>query len=655
MPSPRSVRRAPASVPPARGRLRGIAAGAASALVAVTLAVTGGGAATAAAPCPPVDDYRNLHNGAFLGTDDNVNVYVGGDLSVTTGAAEAEGLVVVGGDLSIATDHYNVGVAGVGSRVPPTAGVDMLVVGGSITVASGTLDVGNPVGGDIVVGGTVTGSHTANGGTVTQNAAAPLAPYAGIPAQIAQASAQYAALAPTGSYVSEPWGVTFVGDGTSAVQVFSIPGDQLGTVAAPRAQDFTGIPAGATIIINVTGSSAVVSANSTSLDGTPVNPISTTDFTFSQLTQSILWNFPTATDVTLGGSSQLLGSVLVPAADSTLTVVTSTNGRVLTNGDLVQGGTGAGLEFHSFPFRGAGTCTIPEAVEATGAFSVAKTLENPDGVAGLPSSYTVEYSTDDGTTWTAITVAPGSPTTVSNLAAGTEVLLREVIPDAVAGGVWAAPDWTDDAITIVADTNVSVTVTNTIVAASTPAFSTVAWVNDDGVTKELPLTGGTVTDRISYTGLTPGVAYRFDGWLVRADGAAGTPLGVSQSTTFTPGAPSGTMTMDWVVTPELAVANAGERVVIYLELYEVDGATTPVATDLDIESATEWFRVAEAQVDENPGGSGGGSNGSGDPADPTARLPITGAAPATGLAAAGLLIAFGAVAFALARRRRLTS
>ncbi len=642
LPLRRSARRAPIHRAATRRPVRTLAGAAASALVAATLAVTGALGAAAATPCPPVGDYKNLHNGTSLGSDDNVNVYVGGDLSVAGGGAEAEGLVVVGGDMTISSGYYNLGVAGVGSRVPPAAMSDMLVTGGSVIVSSGTLDVGNSIGGNIVAGGTVTGTHATSGGTVTQNAPSPLAPYAGIPAQITQASAEYAALAPTGGYDSQSWGVTFYGDGVSPVQVFQVPGDQLGTLAAPRGQNFTGIPAGAVIIINVTGSTAVVSSNGTQLEGVGVNPMSTSDFTFSRLTQSILWNFPTAADVTLGKSDQLLGSVLVPSAVSILTVLTSTNGRVLTNGDLVQGGgSEAGLEFHSFPFRGAGGCTIPEGAP-TGGFSVSKTLSNPDGVPAVPTDFTIEYSIDGGTAWVPLTVTVGAPATVSGLPAGTRVLLREPAPAAVAGGLWRTPVWSDDDIMIVAGATASVTVTNTLDAVLDPAFSTVAWVDDDGVTKQLPLTGGTVTDRISYSGLTAGTSYRFDGWLMRADGGAGTPIGISQSATFTPTAASGTLTMDWIISSAVAAANAGQRVVIYLELYEVAGAVAPIASDLDIDNPTEWFTLAAAPgTTQRPG--------PGDPGDPLASTGVDlGGLP--GLAA--LLLGGGALLLGIIRHRR---
>ena len=93
-------------------------------------------------------------SGAF---DGNVSVLVGGSLHVGGSAAGAEGTVVTLGDAIFARDvpgPYEVGVTALGSQVSPYAGSDMLVVGGNLDAAPGThVDVGQVLGGDVVVGG----------------------------------------------------------------------------------------------------------------------------------------------------------------------------------------------------------------------------------------------------------------------------------------------------------------------------------------------------------------------------------------------------------------------------------------------------------------------------------------------------------------------
>ncbi|MFD7560904.1 hypothetical protein ACFV9E_41265, partial [Streptomyces sp. NPDC059835] len=68
--------------------------------------------------CPPV--WPEPNNLPFTGRDNNINVFVGGNMLVRRGAAEAEGKVVVLGDFdmnkSAGGNVYNVGIAGVGSR-----------------------------------------------------------------------------------------------------------------------------------------------------------------------------------------------------------------------------------------------------------------------------------------------------------------------------------------------------------------------------------------------------------------------------------------------------------------------------------------------------------------------------------------------------------
>ncbi|SDT78950.1 hypothetical protein SAMN05216371_5885 [Streptomyces sp. TLI_053] len=104
-----------------------------TALVPV-LALGPGAVSAAAAPLPgglgpcvpgscPVTYPTSINNGPFAGRDNGINVFVGGDFLVRGRAAEAEGRVVVLNAYDQAKEAgvssiYNVGIAGVGSRVP---------------------------------------------------------------------------------------------------------------------------------------------------------------------------------------------------------------------------------------------------------------------------------------------------------------------------------------------------------------------------------------------------------------------------------------------------------------------------------------------------------------------------------------------------------
>jgi hypothetical protein len=354
-----------------------IAAGAWLGGVPPAAAVATTSASVAADTCPP--SWPALHAGPPGPFDGNVSVLVGGNLRVSGSAAGAEGTVVTEGDATFARDvpgAYQVGTTALGSQVTPYAGADMLVVGGSLTGAAGThVDVGQGLGGDVVVGGAVAPDTDldAHGGRLDPGVADATAPFAELAGQLAPKSAAFAALAPTGTVDVEDGAVTMAGDGVSAVQVFAVDGSTLGRWANAgqdsgngdqgrhagrdaaadggellgRSLQLVGVPDGATVVVNLTGPSVDLDIDSLlSADGQQVDPL--TDPAFAGLATHLLWNAPNATSVDVGGLAQLPGSLLVPTAPSTTTLSgLGTNGRILVGGDLVH--TGAG-ELHAYPF-----------------------------------------------------------------------------------------------------------------------------------------------------------------------------------------------------------------------------------------------------------------------------------------------------------------
>lgn len=85
-------------------------------------------------PCIPgscPDPFPGINNGPIAGRDDAINVFVGNDFLVRGRAAEAEGRVVVLDEFDqnkdpSASGLYNLGIAGVGSRVAPPVDSDFL-------------------------------------------------------------------------------------------------------------------------------------------------------------------------------------------------------------------------------------------------------------------------------------------------------------------------------------------------------------------------------------------------------------------------------------------------------------------------------------------------------------------------------------------------
>ena len=75
-----------------------------------------------------------------------------------------------------------------------------------------------------------------------------------------------------------------------------------------------------------------------------------------------------------------------------------------------------------------------------GSFIVTKSVTGSDS-ALVPgsTSFTVEYSTDGGTSWTPITVTPGLPAVPVTLPYGTSVTVREAVRPVITGLTWGTP------------------------------------------------------------------------------------------------------------------------------------------------------------------------------------------------------------------------
>ncbi|MGV9264174.1 choice-of-anchor A family protein, partial [Kitasatospora sp. NPDC003701] len=352
-----------------------------SALVPV-LALGPGAVSAVAAPLPgglgpcvpgscPNPYPSSINNGPFAGRDNGINVFVGNEFLVTGRAAEAEGRVVVLDSFTQAKEAgvssiYNVGIAGVGSRVPPPDGADFLTTGGGVTIATGQSLVAE--GGVVRHAGAVTGTVT--GTSVTDPNA--VQPYSGLRDQLTAASDCYARVGgalrtPTGTAVNQGGQTLFTGDGSSALQVFNADFDLTGPTGGQQGIVFANIPSGATILVNVLGTTRTLNTFS--------GGINDTDDPLNGYRDHLLWNFPDATTVTLAGTGQFQGSFLI-GRQASLTTVTlaGINGRFFTTGSLTHTSLpvgGGGQEFHSYPFNGdLPACTTPP---VTGEVRVLKT------------------------------------------------------------------------------------------------------------------------------------------------------------------------------------------------------------------------------------------------------------------------------------------
>ncbi|MET9661866.1 choice-of-anchor A family protein [Streptomyces sp. NPDC006510] len=300
--------------------------------------------------CP--SGWLDPNNGPVTHHDSNINIFVGGDFLVREAAAEAEGKIVTLGQFDMnkragASQVYNVGVAGVGSRVPPPDGSDYLTVGGPLTVATGQRLLAE----EGTNHGVVKYAETVSGTVIPAPVHDPAAtdPYTALRDQLTEASHCYAyddnqdhRRPATGTVVNTGSETVFTGDGTSALQVFALDADVATTQGGQQGITFNAVPAGATVLVNVYGSTRDINTFMGSLpqDG---------------LRERLLWNFPDATAVGLHGTGQFQGSVLIGRQSSTATLdMSGTNGRFYTAGSLTHtsAGESGGQELHAYPFDG---------------------------------------------------------------------------------------------------------------------------------------------------------------------------------------------------------------------------------------------------------------------------------------------------------------
>ncbi|WP_236576332.1 choice-of-anchor A family protein [Streptomyces sp. HF10] len=312
-------------------------------------------------PCVPgscPDPFPGINNGPIAGRDAAINIFVGHDFLVRGRAAEAEGRVVVLNDFDQqkqagAGGQYNLGIVGVGSRVPPPNGSDFLTTGGDVTIASGQrLDT---TGGLVGEQGTVRYAGTESGQVTGRLVHAPEAarPYTALRDELTAASRCYARVdgahrRPTGTAVNQGGQTVFTGDGTSALQVFDVDFDLTGPNGAQQGIVFRGVPAGATVLVNVYGANRTIRTYSGGIDDS-TDPL-------NAYRDRLLWNFPDATTVDLAGTGQMQGSFLMgDQASMTTVTLPGINGRFFTTGSLTHTSSatgGGGQEFHAYPFNG---------------------------------------------------------------------------------------------------------------------------------------------------------------------------------------------------------------------------------------------------------------------------------------------------------------
>jgi choice-of-anchor A domain-containing protein len=492
-------------------------------------------------------------------TDQNVAVYAGQDFTAEADSAELEGLLVVAGDATFSTPgRFNVGWVGVGSAAAPYPGSVMLAVGGDVTVDLGTvLDVGanafdengDLLGGDVQVGGITIPDYVTNGlryelnnGTLTQGmGAAAIADWATFGDDISAESAAFAALTPTGTVAPAGPFLDFTGDGTSNPQVFTVTAAVL---AANPAINFVGLADDVPVIINVTGAGPVTWApNWFSEDGVRADDLSSP--LFGMVAQRTMWNFTESTSVHIDGSSQVLGSILVPGANPdtaqpTVRITASTNGRVYTNGSIVM--DGVGNEHHNYPWLSEPFECIPiDALDETGSLSITKEV-SPEDAALLPDGATFHGTVvcpleGGGELVVEWHVAPGETVEVSGLPVaatctvdeslgllGRAYIPLEGLPDVARLFEWQDPVWSVNGVETAPPVAVVVPAPDDAVQVTITVLNAIAY-GAFTIGKVVEAGAGTAPD-VAFTGdwsceLPAGTVVASGTWTASAAGAAG--------------------------------------------------------------------------------------------------------------------------------------
>ncbi|MEV7194364.1 choice-of-anchor A family protein [Streptomyces sp. NPDC093510] len=349
-------------------------------------------------PCVPGNcpdgDYPAINNGGIKYRDNGINVYVGEDFLVREKASEAEGRVVVLGDFDQdkaagASAVYNIGEAGVGSRVAPPAGADWLTTGDDVTVAAGERLLAE--GGVVRHAGDASGTIAA---TVRKDRDA-ADPYIPLRDELTAASQCYAhpeggTRTPTGTATHAGGETLFRGDNTSDLQVFNVDFDLMGGSGGQEGIRFEGIPDGATVLVNILGTKRTINTYSGTIDDSSQ---------LNKMRSRLLWNFPDATSVEIKGTGQFQGSVLIGDQRSMATVsVPGMNGRFFTTGSLTHTSAasgGGGQEIHNYPFLG----DLPDCAEAPASGQVEVVKTDEDGgkrLAGAEFELWEESNGDEG-------------------------------------------------------------------------------------------------------------------------------------------------------------------------------------------------------------------------------------------------------------------
>lgn len=341
--------------------------------------------------CPALSAYPSPFNygpvpPTWRGYDEAFTGIVLGTFTIPAGGgAECEGRLAIGGSF-LPARGFSVGISGGGTFVVGPANnfanliVRNLATGTNSPFVGTVATLGTTVTGLVRVGGASSGI-TYDMGVLSDNVG--MTPsdlgidFDALFASLQAKSACWSGLTATGTLVDEVNdgnGWVLVGDNSSNPQVFTLGPSDLNV---PNQElNFRNIPAGATVLINVSGTSPIVGM-------ARINA----DVTGSPTLFNVLFNLHQATGAST--PTEVNGSVLIPSGD--LTLGASINGRLLVGGDVTF--SGSGQELHNYPFTGVlpscadtPTATVTATASTTATDTATPTLTHTASATASPSA-----------------------------------------------------------------------------------------------------------------------------------------------------------------------------------------------------------------------------------------------------------------------------
>jgi choice-of-anchor A domain-containing protein len=250
-----------------------------------------------------------------LGVASNYNVFTIGNFSESN--TDVEGALAAGGNITFS--NSSIGANLTSSQLTSLNG-DAVVAGGNVSLINGQVD-----GGSVVYEGTLntSGETLSHGSSKVTSTNSPIN-FSSAATSLKSLSTSLDALATTGTPKTSSGAITLTG--TGSLEVFDLSGSTLAS-----ANGFTiNAAAGATVVVNISGTSDSLPNFQMTINGTSE--------------EDVLYNFYQATTLT-DNSTGIDGSILAPQANVTF-------GYVNVNGNVVANSVTGNAQFNDLLFQG---------------------------------------------------------------------------------------------------------------------------------------------------------------------------------------------------------------------------------------------------------------------------------------------------------------